>query len=547
VFRKVFVFLAVFILTSSYCFAQRTPAAVAADLHSLANEVAAFKIVIPNVVGLVQPEATTTVAAAGFSLGSISTDSSPTVAAGIVLSQSPAPGTLALSNTPVALVVSSGLPQMADTASLQAAINAGQSVRLVPGQTYGPIVLRSNAHIDGAGATIAATSATVHALVVPPGTINASIAHVTMTALASSDSVARCGENTSTTQSQIAQVPTGIVFEDLTIPSHRGKHGIEWHCNGDLLNNHVLDMWNTTGIENHALWIHNTTGHTRVLGGKYEGSAQNLLIGGDSMKLVDADGKQVVPVDILFEGVDFTKPDSWRPLVQGGDGINRGVKNNFEMKNGSRVTVRNCIFGGSWIAAQDGPSFLVTPKNGGDIHDVLVENNTFVGVGYAFSILGQSYVLGVNGAPGQPTPSPVSGLVIRNNKITTLKYTSRGVLAVITGSPHDVSFIDNIVTTDGSSFLIIDPGVVLSADGMTQVPAGPMAALTMTGNYLVNGNYGLIFKNATTSVPPDTATYVTALNFSSNSIAAADSWMKTYFPSNTYIDRLTWNGLVAGF
>jgi hypothetical protein len=73
---------------------------------------------VPNVAGLTQAAATSTITGAGLTLGTVTTASSTTVTAGSVISQSPTPGTQVNGGTAVMLVVSTGPPQyMLTTAS----------------------------------------------------------------------------------------------------------------------------------------------------------------------------------------------------------------------------------------------------------------------------------------------------------------------------------------------------------------------------------------------------------------------------------------------
>jgi uncharacterized repeat protein (TIGR03803 family) len=67
-------------------------------------------ILVPNVVGQTQAAATAAITGAGLTVGTITQEASTTVAAGDVISQSPAAGTGVGAGTAVALVVSSGPP-----------------------------------------------------------------------------------------------------------------------------------------------------------------------------------------------------------------------------------------------------------------------------------------------------------------------------------------------------------------------------------------------------------------------------------------------------
>jgi beta-lactam-binding protein with PASTA domain len=69
------------------------------------------KMTVPNVEGLTQDAATTAITAAKLTVGTVTQQSSNTVAAGKVISQDPASGSSVAQGSPVNLVISSG-PQM---------------------------------------------------------------------------------------------------------------------------------------------------------------------------------------------------------------------------------------------------------------------------------------------------------------------------------------------------------------------------------------------------------------------------------------------------
>jgi beta-lactam-binding protein with PASTA domain len=68
----------------------------------------AAQVVVPNVVGDTQAAATTAITAVGLVVGTVTQQSSPTVASGNVISESPSAGTTVNSSSAVNLVVSSG-------------------------------------------------------------------------------------------------------------------------------------------------------------------------------------------------------------------------------------------------------------------------------------------------------------------------------------------------------------------------------------------------------------------------------------------------------
>src|SRR4029079_16381936 len=68
---------------------------------------------VPNVVGLTQTAASTSITNAGLIVGTVTTQSSTTVPSGSVISQNPAAATQVVIGSAVNLVVSSGPPQVA--------------------------------------------------------------------------------------------------------------------------------------------------------------------------------------------------------------------------------------------------------------------------------------------------------------------------------------------------------------------------------------------------------------------------------------------------
>jgi len=71
------------------------------------------KVTVPNVVGLTRTAATTALQTAGLTAGSVTMQSSTTVAAGRVISQNPRGGMQLSQGASVSLVVSSGPPTIA--------------------------------------------------------------------------------------------------------------------------------------------------------------------------------------------------------------------------------------------------------------------------------------------------------------------------------------------------------------------------------------------------------------------------------------------------
>src|ERR1700730_9426148 len=75
------------------------------------------KMTVPNVLGLTQDAATTAITAAKLTVGTVTQQTSNTVAAGNVISQDPASGSSVAEGSPINLVISSG-PQMVKVAKV---------------------------------------------------------------------------------------------------------------------------------------------------------------------------------------------------------------------------------------------------------------------------------------------------------------------------------------------------------------------------------------------------------------------------------------------
>ena len=89
-------------------------------------------VTVPSVVGLTQNQAQTALAATGLSLGSVSTENSDTVAAGLVIRQAPTAGSAASSGSAVSVVLSLG-PQTVTVPSVVGMTQVQAQTALVAG------------------------------------------------------------------------------------------------------------------------------------------------------------------------------------------------------------------------------------------------------------------------------------------------------------------------------------------------------------------------------------------------------------------------------
>src|SRR6184192_3213511 len=107
-------------------------------------------VLVPNVVGQTQAAATSAITSAGLTAGTVTMQSSTTVASGSVISESPAPGTSVTSASPVHPVVSSGAPPPTPVGGLTVVRHtqpAPTSAITSAGLTAGTVTMQSSATV----------------------------------------------------------------------------------------------------------------------------------------------------------------------------------------------------------------------------------------------------------------------------------------------------------------------------------------------------------------------------------------------------------------
>src|SRR5205823_2103657 len=105
------------------------------------------KVAVPNVVGQTQAAAASALTGAGLTVGAVTMQSSSTVAAGSVISESPPAGTKVASGSPVNLVVSSGPAQIAVPNVVGQTQAAATSAITGAGLTVGAVTMQSSSTV----------------------------------------------------------------------------------------------------------------------------------------------------------------------------------------------------------------------------------------------------------------------------------------------------------------------------------------------------------------------------------------------------------------
>jgi beta-lactam-binding protein with PASTA domain len=130
--------------------------------------------IVPDVTGQAQAAAEAAITAASFTVGTVTTAHSDTVAAGLVISQSPTSGTAAASGTAVSIVVSLGMPVIPDVvgqaqAAAEAAITAASFTVGAVTTAHSDTVTAGNVISQSPTSGTAAASGTAVSIVVSLG------------------------------------------------------------------------------------------------------------------------------------------------------------------------------------------------------------------------------------------------------------------------------------------------------------------------------------------------------------------------------------------
>lgn len=241
-------------------------------------------------------------------------------------------------------------------------------------------------------------------------------------------------------ETSVAQVPKNITFDGLTILGldTGQKRGVALHgVNLQVLNSSITNI-KYNGQDAQAIWINNGPGPYVVRNCILEASGENLMVGGDTIRIPDC-----LASDILIEDCTLSKPLSWKGTVW-------DVKNLLELKQGRRVTIRRCTLDGNWHANQNGYAVLFTPKDGAGlspwvaVEDVLMEDCTLTNVssGFNISALGSSHPI-----------AGMSNITLRRINVTADKtlHGGDGRFAIVGGPFPGLVMEDCLTDTNGAA------------------------------------------------------------------------------------------------
>jgi hypothetical protein len=397
------------------------------------------------------------------------------------------------------------------TAELLAALEVGGEIELADAEfvngTGFPIRVSHTSVRAPHGATVRADNQP--AFWVKPGVCDVLLEGMTCVSNFSG-AVIQLGNN-DTAQLTPELVPRRISVEHVTIPTHRGKRGIEVNAGDVTITDCTIDdVWSSAGQDSQAICILNSPGNVTISGGTYVAGSENIMLGGDSMKVPG----QVI-TNVMITNAQLSKPLAWK-----GDGVKRGIKNLFEIKAGEHVSLVNCTLDGCWKDAQDGWAIMITPKNSQYVRDVLIDGCMVTNVAAGVSVLGLDY--------NSVTPQATAGIQIRRSTFAVSKaqYGGRGILLMVLDGTIDVTLDGVTFTGDGNCLVQADSDVV---QGPCLISNGQLQYLQY-GVMMPGSNYGDPVDEASSYYPRRLE-----IDFTDNTFTGAPhSHFKTNFPDNAY-------------
>jgi hypothetical protein len=362
------------------------------------------------------------------------------------------------------LLVPAG-PTVRTAADLITALKVGGPIALAPGTYLGNFTVTKPTVLSGGADAVLVPLDQL----VPTLSVQASDVTVTGLTVRNGAPDRECVVVGNIAATDAATQPNRVTLDGIRVEAGAkgGHRGIALHgMNLTVKNSRVTGFWEA-GRDAQAVWINNGPGpYTVENNPQLEGSGENILVGGDSIKIPN-----VVPSDIVIRGNTFYKPELWRT-----NGVT--VKNSIELKIGRRVLIENNLVDGNWASGQSGTPILFTTRNqNGDnswavIDDVILRGNTTkrCAQGFAVSILGHD--------DGGKASGQTQRLLIEHNLFTD----SPSGFLIGNGVAADLTIKNNTLPGIKGTFLVF-------YDELT--PPRVKTSLTFVDNVLAQGEYGM--------------------------------------------------------
>jgi Right handed beta helix region len=284
--------------------------------------------------------------------------------------------------------------------------------------------------------------------------------------------------------------PDGVTLDRVAVVAGErgGRRGVSLHTRCvAVTRSHIAGFW-FRGRDSQAIWVNNGPGPYTIDDNYLEGSGENILFGGASIRIRDC-----VPSDVRITRNTIAKPEAWR--------AHKGsVKNSVEFKAVRRALVEGNLIDGNWKDAQAGDTIVLTPRNQYRdspwvvVEEVTIRGNTVKRTrdGYAVSILGQD-----NNAPSGQT----AHVTIERN----LFADARGGIKVVGGVAGALVIRRNTFPAIAYNWMLFSG-------------RGPKTPLTVTDNVTRSGEYGISGDGKTAVGLPSLLAMNEVVDFSGNVI-----------------------------
>lgn len=290
---------------------------------------------------------------------------------------------------------------------------------------------------------------------------------------AAGNTLIRIGNSTETDPAKLAR---NVTIRQVHLAGDRvygTKRGIE--ANGADITIDQLwaeEIW-ASGQDAQAVCAWNGGRGVTIRNSYLSAGAENVMLGGARVA-----GPLMQPRDWLVEDCLLHKPERWRS-----DGLNRNVKNLFEVKHGSNVTVRRTLMLGNWIASQSGYGIVVTYATQGTspgskgITDVRFEDVALLNSPAAIQLSGYSYFAdSANGAKVERVSFDRCYYVQGNGAAPRII-----IITNVLGR-HDIAIRDSVFVHNSNAMLTGEYGKAWAGTPLAVVPGGPMHGLLLSGS-----------------------------------------------------------------
>ena len=282
----------------------------------------------------------------------------------------------------------------------------------------------------------------------------------------------------------------------------------------------------------------------KIVNNFLEAAGQSVLAGGGA--------GVIVPTDIEVRQNYMFKPQTWNPSSPTYAPI-RGtftcVKNNFELKNGSRVLLEGNVIEGSWAGCtQKGNAVTLTPttQNGGcipcQVTNVTVRYNHITWVAQPFQL---AMVIGTSGPPAQAG----NNFSIHDNLADNLYYAtcnncsgSATLVQMINLITNPINAVFHDVRFDHNTFVVANPSSA-QPSGLLGLSSATIASGLNQSNITFTNNIGVRGTQGTSNSIGGTATNCAfGQSFGANMINAC--WSPKTFGGNTIVQSIVtaWPG-----